>query len=194
MKMRLLVLMLAMALFLPGCYYSSGGYAYGYGYGTPSYDYYDLPTGYRYEYWNTGPVIVNALTGTVITLAALRAMYPRHHWRKLHREPNFVRDYRIPAHRHMWGLRHKAVPPHRGSFHRPQPPKHHMQMRPNQRPQHRQWNRGNNAPHRDFRNHERQGHRRPDMRQGDRWQHRQHQGAANRGAHRGQHREGAERR
>lgn len=93
MKNKLLAVVIVMAMAMTGCVVHSGYYS-GVSYGYGGYDYYDLPSGYHYEYRSAGPVIVSALTGAVITYAALRAMYPHHHWRRLDHEPHFVRDYR----------------------------------------------------------------------------------------------------
>ena len=99
------MVVLALSMIVSGCVMYSTPDDYGYmpaGYGGYGGQFYALPQGYHYEYWSGGPVIVNSITGALITYAALRAMYPNWYWRPIHR-PHFVRDWRIPAHRANWG-------------------------------------------------------------------------------------------
>ena len=124
MKVKLQAMVLAIALLgMQGCVYYQSGYASDFGYygGTGVYEYYNLPTGYHYEHWGTrGPVIIETLTGAVVTMALLRSMYPHHHWHHMYNEPHFVRDYRRHGHVH-------PVPPPRVMHHRDSHIGHHRQ-------------------------------------------------------------------
>jgi len=95
----------AVSLLLGGCAVYPAPYYQTYpGYPTGGYTesvYYQLPPGYRYEYWSSGPVIIDIATGAIVTYAMLRTLYPHWHWyRDYH--PRFYRDWRIPAHRAHW--------------------------------------------------------------------------------------------
>lgn len=131
MRLKLVAMVLIMAISMPACVASHGFYGDGYS----NYEYWELPAGYRYEFWDSGPVIVNALTGALVTVAMLRLMYPRHHWRRIYHEPHFVRDFRIPEHRRKWWPNHAPrVQQHRPPVHvRPNnaPNRHPGFVRPN---------------------------------------------------------------
>ena len=134
MKLKFMACFLAMALFLSVVPNTASAERY---YVTPGYTYYNLPQGYHYEYWNQGPVIINSLTGELMSLAILQNMFPWHPWSVLHYPPHYVRDWRNPYHRRGWDRRphyrphHRDYVPHRAYHHREhrRPPRHHGERR-----------------------------------------------------------------
>ena len=102
MKAKLIAMLMALLL-VQGCVYRT----YGSYYDPGGYEYYDLPSGYHYEYRDNGPVIVEKLTGALVTIAALRLLFPRHHWRRMYHEPHFVYDVR---HGHRPPMMHNRPP------------------------------------------------------------------------------------
>lgn len=179
MKAKLLAMIAVVAMLaVQGCYPYTYGYSTDY-YGNSGYVYYDLPRGYHYEYRSSGPVIVETMTGAVITYVALRAMFPHHPWRRLRHEPHFVRDVRGPGHRppHMRMMQ----PQPRPRMHGPAPRKHGpvpgMQNQPRPQGPHMGRNPGNRGPRPDMRHHnprQRQGN--PGMHQRPPQQNRPHMG------------------
>ena len=132
MKLKFMTILLAMAMFLAVTPNNANSEMY---YVSPGYTYYNLPPGYHYENWNRGPVIVNSLTGELVTFALLQNMFPYHQWYMTPPPPHFRHDWRYPLHRRGWERRHHnghyshfGHAPHRPRIHH-RPPhrfnKHH---------------------------------------------------------------------
>ena len=66
-----------------------------------SYSYYSLPPGYHYEYRDIGTVIVEDLTGALMSYAILRALFPYHVWTPV-MQPFAIRGPRVWHHPPMW--------------------------------------------------------------------------------------------
>lgn len=111
--------------------------------------FYDLPSGYRYDHHpDMGVVIVNSVTGALVTFAILKALFPHHRWHRSYNRPhfkNYNRNISTPMHMHRpsgpryYNQGHKDYRPPRnarksGETHRGNPHQQRREVRPNQRP------------------------------------------------------------
>jgi len=126
-----LAMSMAMAMFLTVAPNSANAY-----YIPPGYTFYSLPAGFQYYHWNNSPVIINSITGEIVTIPVLRNWYPNYHFSIIPPPPLFRRYVGPPPYRpHI----HHAPPPPRPRIHHAPPhhgPRHNGSMNHN-RPHHR---------------------------------------------------------
>ena len=76
MRQKFMAFFLAMAIFMTVAPNSANAQYFI----PPGYTFYTLPPGFQYYYGNNSPIIINSLTGEIVTIPVLRNWYPNHYF------------------------------------------------------------------------------------------------------------------